>query len=303
MKKTTVKHGVMGVFLITGASLFSGCSQLGDTFPAANLQVTRQNPVAQHSTLPSSAADSAPDQSFLGLITGNTGPTQTCIIYDDITRSRVEPGTQGSWATIKSKITQFAHSAPIGSKLEVYITGSEPGQPQLVLEYKAVALRPRVKEEELAALLRKTDAVEHRINHTPPVVSGSTILEDMYRCAVRAEALGGAGTRRSVIVLSDLQQYSSTLKHPEIQVKNFPSLTARVLSSMPKLSNPVQFSIIYFPGIAARHALNANQEQKLKDFFQEMIKAWGCPPGDFQEPEAISSENTTSEGTTLPASK
>ena len=71
---------------------------------------------------------------------GQSDPPQVSEIYIDITPSRGALGRNGSQRQVEQSINQFYEVASPGSKMEIWVTGTTPGQPTLLLERERQAV-------------------------------------------------------------------------------------------------------------------------------------------------------------------
>ena len=209
------------------------------------------------------------------------------INYNDISSSRSRLGAHGSWSAIKTRVEQFLETAPPGSKLEVWVTGRVAGQPDLAFEVKGERLRPLLRRQKKQRTLQQLEAVERRISSQRSNVPYSCVLEDSHRCALRALNIGQQGARSKVVIYSDLQQFSPNLKLSEILRGDNKGLGDRVLRFMPQLSAPLDWLIIYYPGISGPQALSSAQELKLREFFRYITGRWGSATCEVIEPQSL----------------
>ncbi len=233
---------------------------------------------------------SHPGQPLIAWFKRQHGSAQIEIVYNDISQSRSKLGARASWREIRNQVEQFLKTAPPGSKLEIWVTGRLAGRPQLVLEYERKRLRPSLIREKKRQILKQIEAVERRILTNPPYIPYSCVLEDSHRCALRALSLGQRKrVKGRVIIHSDLQQFSPTLKLPEILRGEKGALAARMLRRMPKLSAPLDWSIIFYPGTPGPQALTSAEEQKLQEFSRHLITHWGRSTCEIREPSDLGS--------------
>ena len=300
----SIKRSVLA--FLACVPLLNGCATLPDSPDLNTSPVVATKAIAQTSAATTENPDDADTVVTPGDLNGqrlhdlfnlSSANPQILVIYNDTTRSRSQTGSRGSWEDIWRVTTHFITTAPANSVLEIYDTGPHAGQPHLVMRYTAQSLTRRQKQTEAMQAFAQMQSYVKQLEEHPRYFSGSYIVEDIHRCAMRAAALGDSAAARQILVHSDLQQFSplvtkeSILRDKEKVVSdatsNSSAMVERVLRALPPLKKASRFTIAYYPGQPNKNSLNDSQEERLKLFFNEIITAWDCPPCRFTEPQNL----------------
>lgn len=185
------------------------------------------------------------------------------------------------------EFAQFLKRASSGSHFELWVTAATPGVPRLCYQITIPKILPRERAD-----LRRTSQArfENALRGLFPErpVPWSSVLEDSHRCGERLSGLPLG--RRRLVILSDLLQYSPTLKSSRILGESNPSsLVERVVQDYPRFNRPPdEARLIRMPGrVGKAGVLSPGKSQRVQQFWRQLYAAWGVPATEIAEPSAI----------------